>query len=201
MGTSYEDLDIVDLKFEPHECILEIGSERGDLSTGYLRDLAAKHNVPFYSVDFNRSIYDHIKSWQGVNAYNMKGEDFLRDLFPCFERYIRVAYLDNFDWRWRSDTSDEEHAKFSKKYYEPYGLVCNNTNSQLAHREQVELIVEFTRQGSIVLIDDTWLSYDGMDGKGGMAAPFLLDHGFSLLNKLVPTEEDRDGYVLLQRSS
>ena len=65
MGTSYEDLDIVDLKFEPHECILEIGSERGDLSTGYLRDLAVKHNVPFYSVDFNRSIYDHIKSWQG----------------------------------------------------------------------------------------------------------------------------------------
>jgi hypothetical protein len=201
MGTSYENLGILGLRFEPDECILEIGSERGDLSTGYLRDLAAKYNVPFYSVDFNRSIYDNIKNWREVNAYNMKGEDFLRDLFPSFKRYIRVAYLDNFDWRWRSDTSDEGHAKFTKKFYEPYGLVCNNTNSQLAHREQVELIVEFTRKESVVLIDDTWLSHDGMDGKGGMAVPFLLNHGFSLLNELVPKEEDHDGFVLLQRTS
>ena len=200
MGTPYRNLDLLDLRFEPRDCILEIGSERGEGSTGYLRDLAAKHHVPFYTVDFNTSVYAGVQDWAGVSAYNMKGEDFLRGRFQTFERSIRVAYLDNCDWRWRHDVSDEDYAIFIAKFYEPYRVVCNNTTSQLSHLVQAELILEFMKERSVVLLDDTWLSPDGFDGKGGLAVPLLLDRGFSVVNELIPSEEDRDGYVLLQRS-
>ena len=80
----------------------------------------------------------------------------------------------------------------------------NNINSQLAHLRQSMKLLPKLEDSCAILFDDTWRYWDGCyDGKGGVAVPFLLAHGFEDIspNKGQDISSVSEGaYVLLARN-
>ena len=92
---------IEQVPFLPSECVVELGSERGEGSTRYFVEFCGGGGIPFYTVDPDRNGgYATALELARTHAFCMTGEDFLREVFPSFELRIKFAYLDNFDWSW-----------------------------------------------------------------------------------------------------
>lgn len=164
--------------------VVEIGTENpreycedgfGEGSTRFFAAACKALGLPFYSIDIDEAAYDQVRKIDGVNAFRMKGEDFLDQEFPRFGQKIAFAYLDNFDWIM------EGGGTF--KIYEKEGMIANNENSQKAHLDQAIRVVKHAADSCLILFDDTWQAADGsITGKGGTAVPYLLEQGFSLLH-------------------
>jgi hypothetical protein len=193
-----------DVEFRPKECVLEIGSDRGEGSTGFWAEYSKNHETEFFTVDFNKWVYgrakDAIEGYDNCIAFQAKGEDFIDSWFTKNKMKVRVAYLDNYDWWWKTLTPESEHIRFGEEYYTPYGLSLNNDASQEAHRKQSELLLPHLAEDSWIIFDDTWSTGKGWNGKGGTAVPFLLEHGYKLTHDVKPMEENPDGYVILRGS-
>lgn len=177
-------------------CILEIGSERGEGSTGYLANLALERKERFITVDPDPEVYQRVS--KVVHAYQMTGEQFMKGVFPDFGENVAFAYLDNFDWIWKG-FEEESFIIKQVKDYKKRGVELNNTNSQKAHLRQSELINDFTFEGALILFDDTWPTGDGYDGKGGTAVPYLLENGWTDFLHSTPQKEDMQGFVLMRK--
>ena len=183
-------------------CALEIGSERGEGSTFFLHQFFARRGVPFYSVDFEKSAYQQAHAICSGGAYLMSGEEFLAEVFPSFGRRVIFAYLDNFDWiykSWGKKTADKIISRQAPSYRRQ-GMTLSNQNSMKAHLAQSKLLCHHASPECIVLCDDTWpLPDSGYSGKGGLAVPYLLGEGFRVLAQSAPATQTFHGYVALKK--
>jgi hypothetical protein len=167
--------------------IVEIGGERGEGSTSFLRRFAEQRGVRFHTVDM-------------VNT-GMTGEAWLRRVFPTLNERIAFAYLDNFDWTFETFKNEpwllEQVADYAKA-----GIAMTNANSMAVHLEQTQLIEPFAADDCAILFDDTWQLPDGpWTGKGGTAIPWLLSRGWRVLETVRPSPEPLDGFALVARGS
>ena len=163
--------------------IVEIGSERGEGSTSFFAGaMINRPQFDFYTVDIDQHQFEYANSYTkllpNVHAYHMKGEDFLRDIFPEFNKQICYAYLDNFDWCWDHEEL-KPHIQEQLPNYEKFGLKVTNENSQLAHLEQTKSLIPHVADRCLIQFDDTWIHNWKFDGKGGLAVPWLVEQGWN----------------------
>jgi hypothetical protein len=181
-STGYKIAD--DLDYRPGDCILEVGSERGEGSTGFLLEVARSHRVPFLTIDLRDG---------------MTGEEYLRVEFPSVGLRIKFAYLDNFDWTYSvllgSDLLREQRA-----FYRGHRKRLTNANSQQAHLEQAVEVARHAAPRAVVVVDDTWWTGHRFNGKGGTAVPYLLANGWELLEQPPVGRELTDSHVSLRNS-
>lgn len=161
--------------------IIEIGSERGEGSTSFFHQFATKQQLHFYSVDMEAASYNNAHRIIGECAYHMRGEDFLQQHYGNKNAKITFAYLDNFDFIYPYIEGSAMVAK-QIKTYEKNGLTMNNDNSKQAHLTQANIIMQhYAAKFCYLLFDDTYINDDNaFDGKGGLAVPMLLRHGWIL---------------------
>lgn len=148
------------------DVVIEIGSERGEGSTEYLKNYCNDNDLDFYSVDINPSIDGVIKA---------DGATWLKS----FQGTIGFAYLDNFDYIF-DHIKDEDWVKEQIRDYKSLGIDMNNDNSENAHLEQAKLVHKNSRIGTEILFDDTWMQADKYYGKGAKALDFLKNNGYEV---------------------
>ena len=166
------------------DCVIEIGSERGDGSTEYFYNYCKKNKLDFYTIDFNPTIIENVKNHGWGIPYCMMGEEFMMYTFPKLNKKIWFAYLDNYDWTWEG--SDEwDWVKAQKQEYLDLGIRLKNEECRRVHLEQAIEINKYLVPGGYILIDDTWETETGYEGKGGTVVPYLLNNGYVL----VPVED------------
>lgn len=167
--------------------IVEIGGERGEGSTSFLKHFAQRRGVPFHTVDM-------------VNT-GMTGEAWLQDVFPALNERIAFAYLDNFDWTFET-FKNEPWLKQQIADYAKAGIAMTNANSMAVHLEQTQRLLPFAADDCAILFDDTWQLPDGTwTGKGGTAIPWILARGWRILESVRPSPEPLDGFALIARGT
>lgn len=171
--------------------IVEIGSERGDGSTKHIRDVAEKHSLNFYTVDYEQKAYELVRDELGMgeNAFQMTGEHFLENIYSELDSStgkISFAYLDNFDYAFPElVVAGKDFLDNQKKTYEDYGIEYNNENSKKAHLEQSKLVHKYASNNCFILFDDTYLEVDGSyGGKGATAIPWLEKNGWKIVKNI-----------------
>jgi cephalosporin hydroxylase len=165
------------------EVIVEIGSDRWEGSSAYFADLANTHNMQFISVDLDEDARHRLRKTIAP------GHDQLTEFVQAegtqwTAKYqgskIRVLYLDNFDWDWRTDRQ-QQMIQNQVQWYQQQGLIMNNINSQTAHITQMVNLLPHMTDRCVVCVDDTY-EYNGVFiGKGGAVVPYLLGQGFGIL--------------------
>lgn len=170
---------------------VEIGTSRNgdDGSTKVIAEWAHRYSSRLTTVDMDPANCDYVRAWNlpNVDVVNARGEDWLRvkpfnTLHP-----ISFLYLDNFDWDWHPDKT-EDFVREQQVRYEGLGLTMNNVNSQRTHLAQAMTAVHHMAPASLIVCDDTWYNrwWGHYSGKSGSAIPFLLNNGFEVL----ATEEE-----------
>jgi hypothetical protein len=163
---------------------IEIGTEhvgRGSGSTRFFHSYCAKRNMTFYTVDVDKKVTEYGKTVT-PNAINAKGEDFLAN-FPQGNN-VAFVYLDNFDWTFAGNESIPKVIRQAEHYRNELGFERTNASSQVAHLKQAQELHIRMHQPGFILFDDTWINSDGTcDGKGGLAIPFLVKNGFTVVEQ------------------
>lgn len=173
--------------------LIEIGSTRenvpGQGSTGKIADFCKENRLHFITVDMdphNSRMAGELfnKIGTSFDAITMKGEDFLRDYTGNMDFVFLDAY--DFDHGRHSDLRQSRYKKYLGHSIDDH--VCHQM-----HLECVRSVVEKLSELGLVCIDDTWLDDGKWSAKGTLAMPYLLEHGFKLL-------EARNRAALLSRS-
>jgi hypothetical protein len=178
----------------PDAVVLEIGSDRFEGSTYYFADLARSHDMAFVTVDLDHQAIQRAQRNIPQDLHN-------NCKFYCAEAVewtknttlenIKVLYLDNFDWDWET-TQPSTMIQEQQVWYQQYGLTMSNMNSQISHLTQMVNLLPRMADQCVICIDDTY-TYNGVYiGKGGSVVPYLLMHGFGIL-------QSRDNGVILGR--
>lgn len=169
---------------------IEIGTSRNgdDGSTRTIAKWANRFGKGLFTVDMDVNNCNHVieQDIPNLNVINQTGEEYLKH-FPKHIAYISFLYLDNFDWDWHPEKSENFVLEQQARYKE-LGHEMNNVNSQRAHLRQAELALPALGDKCLVVCDDTWYNkwWGHYSGKSGAVVPFLLNHGF----KVLYTEED-----------
>jgi hypothetical protein len=165
------------------EVIVEIGSDRWEGSSAYFADLANTHNMRFISVDLDGDARNRLR--KTISPEHSQLTEFVQaEGTQWTAQYqgskIRVLYLDNFDWDWRTDRQ-QQMIQDQIQWYQQQGLIMNNVNSQTAHITQMVNLLPHMTDRCVVCVDDTY-EYNGVFiGKGGAVVPYLLGQGFGIL--------------------
>ena len=173
---------------------VEIGTSRqgDDGSTIHISRWAKERGANLITVDMDPYNCDFVKSKElsNVTIHNTTGEQYLRERIYSM-RPISFLYLDNFDWDHHPDKT-ENFVKDQIKRYATMGVTMNNVNCQIAHLMQAELAVPHMAESCVIACDDTPFNYwwGHYSGKCGAAVPYLLGHGFSVL------QQGEDGVIL-----
>jgi thiamine pyrophosphate-dependent acetolactate synthase large subunit-like protein len=166
-------------------CWVEIGTSRNgdDGSTKIIAEWASRQGKHLWTVDIdpNNCEFVHNLNIPNVEIINQSGEQFLKE-FPPHIGYISFLYLDNFDWDWHPEKSEDFIVEQQKRYAD-LGMKMNNVNSQCAHLAQITQAIQALAPSSIVVCDDTWYNkwWGHYSGKGGAVVPFLLNNGYEVL--------------------
>lgn len=161
---------------------VEIGSSRngGDGSTRIISEWAGARGTHLHTVDMDPDQHALVlsQSLNHVTAYCKSGEDFLKSWSGG---PISFLYLDNFDWDWRPQDS-EQFVLDQQVRYSELGVHMNNVNCQRAHMAQAQLASWFMADRSVIACDDTWRDpvWDVYLGKCGAVIPFLLNLGYEI---------------------
>ncbi len=182
--------------FENTEVIVELGSDRYEGSTAYFADLAMAHHSRLITVDVDSDAYPRIL--KTVTPEQLHKLEFCcaeavtwTQKFSTKQKTIKLLYLDNFDWDWEVAKPNDMIIK-QRKWYKDLGMTMNNITCQTSHLHQMINLMPFMAKQSIVCIDDTYIYNDVYIGKGGAVVPYLLVHGYSIL-------ESKDDGVILGR--
>ena len=167
---------------------IEIGISRNgdDGSTKIIAEWAGRYssNGGLITVDVDPINCALVQSWglDNVEVVNKTGEAYLANDFPAVNDQISFLYLDNFDWDWHPDRT-EEFVKEQQARYQALGLEMTNINSQRAHLAQIMLALPKMARYSMVVCDDTWYepSWAQFFGKSAAVVPFLLNSGYRIL--------------------
>jgi predicted O-methyltransferase YrrM len=180
MGRIFEHAQQYLGQLDPGEFV-EIGTSRGgdDGSTKTLAgwcDRLITVDVDPINCDFARSL-----ELSNVEVVWSKGEDYLRTRIYGM-RPIGLLYLDNFDWDWHPE-STEDFVREQQERYTELGMHMTNVNSQSSHLAQMILALPHMAQRCLVVCDDTWYNkwWGQYAGKSGAVVPFLLSNGFEVL--------------------
>lgn len=174
--------------------MVEIGSTReavpGQGSTAKLAEFCRIHQMHFISVDMdphNTGMAADLFNRMGVafEAINMKGEDYLREI----DRDIDFVFLDAYDF------DHGQHSALRQSRYEKFlGQRIDDSACHQMHLDCATSVVKNLPPYGLVCLDDTWLEEGHWTAKGTLAMPYLLGHGFHLL-------EARNRAALLARSA
>lgn len=172
--------------------LVEIGTTRelvpGQGSTTKLAEYCREQHLHFITVDMDphnagaaRGLFERLGV--GFEAEAMKGEDYLRGRTDP----IDVVFLDAYDF---------DHGKHSElrqsRYRKFLGASIDERQCHRMHLECAEAIVAHRSPAEVVCIDDTWLDAGQWTAKGTLAMPYLLEHGYELV-------EARNRAALLRR--
>lgn len=164
---------------------VEIGTSRGgdDGSTQTIAHWAQQRNTFVTTVDIDPDNCEFVRTMNlpGVTVVNSTGESYLRHR-AYSERPISFLYLDNFDWDWHPERT-EDFVREQQIKYQQFGIEMTNINSQRAHLAQAMTAVHHMTTRSLIVCDDTWYNrwWGHYSGKSGSAIPFLLDHGYQVI--------------------
>jgi hypothetical protein len=162
--------------------LIEIGTTREDVpgqgSTLKLAQYCLQHRLHFITVDMDphntrmaRSTFQRLGA-DAFEAVTMKGEDYLRER----QGDIDLVFLDAYDF------DHGKHSELRQSRYEKYlGARIDEQACHRMHLDCAETLVGKLWQHGVVCFDDTWLANDAWTAKGTLAMPFLLSHGFSLV--------------------
>ncbi len=161
--------------------LIEIGTTRenvpGQGSTRKIAEFCKNNQLDFITVDMdphNSHMAAAMFSTMQVpfQAITAKGEDFLKDFPDQFD----FIFLDAYDF---------DHGKHSalrqSRYRKFLGEPIDEQACHRMHQECAESVLEKLSEWGIVCIDDTWLDDGQWTAKGTLAMPYLLEHGFTLL--------------------
>ena len=164
---------------------IEIGTSRNgdDGSTKTIAEWASRYGRHLWTVDMDPVNCEFVRNMnlENVEIIHSTGEQFLKE-FPSHISYISFLYLDNFDWDWHPEKSEDFIIEQQQRYKE-LGATMNNMNSQRAHLAQMTTALPSMAPQSIVICDDTWYNkwWGHFSGKGGAVVPLLLNNGFEVL--------------------
>lgn len=169
---------------------VEIGTSRNgdDGSTRTLAEWAGQLGTHLTTVDMDPINCEFVQNLHIANCtvLNETGEDYLYHRIYS-SHPISLLYLDNFDWDWHPDRT-EDFVVEQQQRYQALGIEMTNVNSQAAHLRQMEIALPHMAEQCLVVCDDTWYNrfWGHYSGKSGAVVPYLIAHGFDSLY----TEED-----------
>lgn len=178
---------------------VEIGSSRqgDDGSTSTIAKWAEIRLRRFITVDMDPVQCELVRSLlPNVNVVNQSGEEYLKN-WAKPSSHISFLYLDNFDWDWHPEKTEQFVLDQQEKYKSQFGIEMNNVNSQRAHLAQMMAAMPAMAPISLVVCDDTWYNkwWGHYSGKSGAVVPFLLNNGYEVLY----TEEEPEYGTILGR--
>lgn len=176
--------------------ILEVGAERdsvGDGSTTFL----SRVGPPVHVIDVEPTQVERARQIPNVTAYLGGAEHVLEH----WDLPIGFAWLDGHDWPYEHATEGMWDAQ--EREYLARGQAYSREASRASHLTIAKLVEPWVIPGGIVACDDTWVlpsvldptTGPGWNGKCGAAVPYLLDHGFKILEQ----GDIYFGRVILQR--
>jgi len=169
--------------------IVEIGGNRGEGSSAFLKDFAKRHNMEMHTIDIAPIVFADMDLYNGIQTHTMDGAEFLK----TFDKKIKFAYLDNYYWLFSFNLD-------ALKSIYNINPKTNNDESRKAHLTQAIEVDKLADKPCFIMFDDTWKMPDGLwDGKGGTAIPYLLKKGWKILNDPPANGEDVDAYVFLKK--
>ena len=173
--------------------LIEIGTTReaipGQGSTRQLAAFCFEHGLNFVTVDMdphNGHMARETFAALGApfEAVTMKGEDYLR----AFPEPIDLVFLDAYDF------DHGKHSELRQSRYERYlGARIDDKQCHEMHVDCAHTLVAKLAPDGVICFDDTWLEDGRWIAKGTLAMPYLLEHGFRLM-------EARNHAAMLARS-
>jgi len=161
--------------------VVEVGCSReiieGQNSTAQLLALAKEMGLPFAGIDLDQDNIAALKRDYGDLGTQWiagKGEDELASR----QQPIAACYLDAYDF-WHTSHSDLRQESYLKKY----GAQINDQECHQMHFQAAQHATRIMPIGGVLGLDDTWLENDQWAGKGTLALPWLLEHGWQLLSQ------------------
>jgi hypothetical protein len=163
--------------------ILEVGAERGEGSSAFLARVAHHWGIRFVNVDPDITTHATVIGFAEV--------------VPLPD-HVRFAYLDGHDWPYSWHLSNPNIIGKLIMQYAERGQELTREASASSHLKIVQRLLPHFTDRSTVVLDDTWRRGKIWSGKGTLAMPFLLDHGWNLI-VTTDAEEPDDGFTLLER--
>lgn len=179
--------------------LVEIGTTRenvpGQGSTRKLAEFCRQHGFHFITVDMdphNSRVAERMFRGMGVpfEAVTMKGEDYLRDRTEVVDFVFLDAY--DFDHGMHSELRQARYTKF-------LGSRIDEQACHQMHLDCAQSVVRLLSPSGVVCVDDTWLDEGAWTAKGTLAMPYLLEHGYTLIEArnraalLSPPQKDAGG--------
>jgi len=173
--------------------VIEIGTTRENIpsqgSTRKIAEFCKENSFQFITVDMdphNTRMGAEMFTRLGApfKAITAKGEDYLREYQGSLDAIFLDAY--DFDHGQHSELRQDRYKKF-------LGSPINEAACHRMHLDCAEAILTKLSPTGVVCLDDTWLVDGNWAAKGTLAMPFLLNHGFRLL-------EARNRAALLTRA-
>jgi hypothetical protein len=162
--------------------LIEIGSTRenvpGQGSTRIIADYCKAEKIDFITVDMDphntASAASMFKSMgTGFTAVNQKGEDFLRE----YQGDMDFVFLDAYDF------DHGKHSELRQSRYEKFlGSRIDEAECHQMHLDCAQSVHAKLSPHGLVCVDDTWLVDGQWSAKGTLAMPYLLEHGFELVD-------------------
>lgn len=183
----------------PHDgrkrLMIEIGTTRetvpGQGSTRQLAQLCADLDVDFITVDMDpantrRAVRKFRRMGLPFTAITAKGEDYL----ASFGGLIDYIFLDAYDF------DHGNHSEIRQERYEHYlGARINDAQCHQMHLDCAIALLDRLSPDGLICFDDTWQDSRGnWTAKGTTAMPYLLKHGFEVM-------EARNRATLLRRAN
>ena len=162
--------------------LVEIGTTREDVpgqgSTLKLAEFCLRHGLKFVTVDMDphnarlaRQTFQRLGA-AGFEAVTAKGEDYLRKR----EGPIDFVFLDAYDF------DHGKHSELRQSRYQKYlGARIDEQACHRMHLDCAETLAGKLWAHGLICIDDTWLDDGRWSAKGTLAMPYLLEHGFELV--------------------
>jgi hypothetical protein len=162
--------------------MVEIGTTRenvpGQGSTRKLAEFCRQEGIAFVTVDMDphntqvaQRMFERLS--MGFQAVAMKGEDYLR----ARQEQVDFAFLDAYDF---------DHGKHSElrqsRYVKYLGTRIDEEACHRMHLDCAESLLRLLSPHGVICLDDTWLDNGHWTAKGTLAVPFLLEHGFEIID-------------------
>jgi FimV-like protein len=174
--------------------LIEVGSTREQVptqgSTEKIASFCQKTGIRFITVDMdahNTTVAQDLFQQMAATdftAVTARGEAYLEQ----YPGSIDFLFLDAYDF------DHGGHSALRQSRYEQFlGERINDEACHRMHLECAKAAVDKMAPWGVICMDDTWLTDGAWQAKGTLAMPYLLEHGFRLL-------EMRNRAALLARS-
>jgi hypothetical protein len=116
-----------DLTYEPGDCILEIGAERGEGSSTFLAKIAVDHGIKLISIDPDPH---RAHGYTGDELIQARAEDALSNWDGPHPRFV---YADGADWPYSWHLVDSQLMSDYNTLYDNWSGELSEDHSALSH--------------------------------------------------------------------